>query len=375
MISKDIIRFETDVAIIGGGLAGASAALFLRKKKLSVILLEKAYCGAQASGVNYGGVRRQGRAPIQMPLSQYAYDIWQRLTELIHTDGEYQQSGHLKLACTEADFERLQQYARSVSDFPLNLQLFDKNDVKRHFPWLQGNVSGASFCPKDGQANPRLVSPAFASAAKLSGAQIFELSSVIEATHNGHCFTIKTNNGLEIRSQFLVNAAGAWSNTIAKWFGENVPLTNIYPNMIVTEPVAMQLPVSLGQEGGGFYCRQVSRGNFVAGGGRGKALDNTDYSRPVADNMIALMRNISELFPMMSNAAVIRSWTGTEGETSDHQPVIGFSQTTPNLLHAFGFSGAGFQIAPAVGAVISDLIKYNKTEIDVKPFNIGRFII
>ena len=316
MISKDIIRFETDVAIIGGGLAGASAALFLRKKKLSVILLEKAYCGAQASGVNYGGVRRQGRAPIQMPLSQYAYDIWQRLTELIHTDGEYQQSGHLKLACTEA-----------------------------------------------------------ASAAKLSGAQIFELSSVIEATHNGHCFTIKTNNGLEIRSQFLVNAAGAWSNTIAKWFGENVPLTNIYPNMIVTEPVAMQLPVSLGQEGGGFYCRQVSRGNFVAGGGRGKALDNTDYSRPVADNMIALMRNISELFPMMSNAAVIRSWTGTEGETSDHQPVIGFSQTTPNLLHAFGFSGAGFQIAPAVGAVISDLIKYNKTEIDVKPFNIGRFII
>ncbi|AQT44131.1 sarcosine oxidase subunit beta [Bartonella apihabitans] len=78
---------------------------------------------------------------------------------------------------------------------------------------------------------------------------------------------------------------------------------------------------------------------------------------------------------MMSNAAVIRSWTGTEGETSDHQPVIGFSQTTPNLLHAFGFSGAGFQIAPAVGAVISDLIKYNKTEIDVKPFNIGRFII
>ena len=56
---------RTDVAIVGGGIMGASAALALRRMGIGVMLFERDVCGAQASGVNYGGVRRQGR-----PLSQ-----------------------------------------------------------------------------------------------------------------------------------------------------------------------------------------------------------------------------------------------------------------------------------------------------------------
>ena len=63
------IRLQADAAIIGGGIAGGAAALFLREAGLSVILLDKGFCGAQASGVNYGGVRRQGRPPEQLALS------------------------------------------------------------------------------------------------------------------------------------------------------------------------------------------------------------------------------------------------------------------------------------------------------------------
>src|SRR5204863_10037059 len=86
------------VAIIGAGIGGASAALFLRRFGLSVVLLERGLCGAAASGVNYGGVRTQGRAMAQLPLSLRARTIWARLPELIGIDGEYVQSGHLKLA-------------------------------------------------------------------------------------------------------------------------------------------------------------------------------------------------------------------------------------------------------------------------------------
>ena len=59
-----------DVAIIGGGLPGCSAALHLRQRHASVVLLERRRCGSQASGVNYGGVRQQGRHEAELPLAR-----------------------------------------------------------------------------------------------------------------------------------------------------------------------------------------------------------------------------------------------------------------------------------------------------------------
>src|SRR2546423_13743304 len=85
-------HLDADVTIIGGGIVGASAALFLRRFGLSVVLLERGLCGAAASGVNYGGVRTQGRAMAQLPLSMRARALWAQLPALIGIDGEYVQS-------------------------------------------------------------------------------------------------------------------------------------------------------------------------------------------------------------------------------------------------------------------------------------------
>lgn len=81
-------KLAADVAIIGGGIVGASAALALRRMGFSVTLLERDFCGSRSSGVNYGGVRRQGRPLSQLPLAQRAHGIWGRLQELIGIDGE-----------------------------------------------------------------------------------------------------------------------------------------------------------------------------------------------------------------------------------------------------------------------------------------------
>jgi len=102
---------EVDVVILGGGIVGASAALALSRQGRSVALLERDFCGSHSSGVNYGGVRRQGRPLSQLPLSQRAHGIWARLPELIGIDGEYQRSGHLKLARSLDDLAALQAYA------------------------------------------------------------------------------------------------------------------------------------------------------------------------------------------------------------------------------------------------------------------------
>lgn len=371
-------RLQADAVIIGGGIVGGSAALFMRRAGLSVILLDKGFCGAQASGVNYGGVRRQGRAPEQLPLAQRSHELWARLPELIGIDGEYVRSGHLKLARTEAHFASLEAYAAKVRPLGLDVELIGGNAIRERFPWLPGDVAGASLCAEDGHANPRLVAPAFARAALAAGATVLENTPVIEARETGDGFAILAGGGsptdtIEIRSRLLFNCAGAWSDRFAASFGEPVPLQRIYPSMVVTEPMPFRLPMSLGEEGGGFYGRQVTRGNYVMGGGRGAPLENPDFSRPSVNAASSVMLRAIELFPHLKNAQVIRFWSGTESEMPDDNPVIGPSSRVDNLFHAFGFCGAGFQTGPAVGAILCDLAVKGETETPIDAFRIDRF--
>lgn len=366
-------RLQADAVIIGGGIVGGSAALFMRQAGLSVILLDKGFCGAQASGVNYGGVRRQGRTPEQLPLAQRSHTLWARLPELIGIDGEYVRSGHLKLARTEADFAKLEAYAATVRPLGLDVELIGGNTIRERFAWLPGDVAGASLCAEDGHANPRLVAPAFARAALAAGATVLENTAVIEARETGDGFAILAGEGIEIRSRLLFNCAGAWSDQFAASFGEPVPLQRIYPSMVVTEPMPFRLPMSLGEEGGGFYGRQVARGNYVMGGGRGTPLENPDFSRPSVNAASSVMLRAIDLFPHLKNAQVIRFWSGTESEMPDGNPVIGPSSRVNHLFHAFGFCGAGFQTGPAVGAILCDLAVKGETETPIDAFRVGRF--
>ena len=364
---------HTDVAIVGGGIVGASAALALRQMGIGVVLLERDLCGSRSSGVNYGGVRRQGRPVSQLPLAQRAHCIWGRLRETIGTDGEYLRSGHFKIARSEADMASLERYRTQSRDFDLGLELISNARLRERCPWLGARAVGGSLCAEDGQANPRLVSPAFALAAERAGAQIFERHPVDELAHDGNGFILRSGNALEVHATALLNCAGAWSGPIAAQFGEEVPLHSGHPAMAVTEPLPFFMNWSLGVEGGGIYCRQVERGNLVlGGGGAGVALD-ADRARSDRDAIASLSAQAIELLPALRHAHFIRTWSGTEGYLPDRQPVLGPSRTTPGLFHGFGFSGAGFQIGPAAGEVLAEFVRDGRSSTPIEAFSIERF--
>jgi sarcosine oxidase subunit beta len=371
-------RISTEVTIIGGGIMGASAALFLRRMGIPVVVLERDLCGSRSSGVNYGGVRRQGRPLAQLPLSQRAHGIWAQLPELIGTEGEYLRSGHLKIARSEADLASLESYRERTRGFDMGLEILSARAVRERCPWLGEAAVGGSLCPQDGQANPRLVSPAFALAARRLGADIREHTRVDEAAHDGAQFVVRSassggsGKALEVRSNHLVNCAGAWAATIAAQFGDVVPMESGHPEMAVTEPLPVFMNFSLGVEGGGVYARQVARGNCVIGGGRGYALDDL-RARAGSAGIAKLMQQTVQLLPVLRNAHIIRTWSGTEGYLPDRQPVIGPGARTPGLLHAFGFAGAGFQVGPAVGAVLAELVRDGASTTPIDAFSVSRF--
>jgi sarcosine oxidase subunit beta len=129
---------------------------------------------------------------------------------------------------------------------------------------------------------------------------------------------------------------------------------------------------SLGVEGGSIYCRQVARGNLVLGGGQGMALSDTT-ARSERSVIASLAEQAVALIPALRHAHFIRTWSGTEGYLPDRQPVLGASPTTPGLFHGFGFAGAGFQIGPAVGEVLADLVVDGRSTTPTDAFAPGRF--
>jgi sarcosine oxidase subunit beta len=308
----------------------------------------------------------------QLPLSQRAHEIWGQLPQLIGIDGEYQRSGHLKLARSLDDLRALQDYAASSQGFGLDLQVLDRTELRARFPWVGDVAVGASYCPDDGHANPRLVSPAFAHAARRHGAQVHEQCAVTAVEHDGKRFRVNTQNGLELHAPWLLNCAGAWAGRLAEQFGEAVPMHAGHPAMLVTEPLPLVMNASTGVEGGGIYARQVARGNCVLGGGQGFALDAA-RARPGQQAVIEILRQAVELYPFLEGAQAIRTWSGTEGYLPDRQPVIGHSSTQPGLLHAFGFAGAGFQIGPAVGQALTEIICNGAPSTSLDAFSITRF--
>jgi sarcosine oxidase subunit beta len=367
-----------DVIIVGGGIMGASTAFFLRRRGISVILLERGLVGQQASGVNFGNVRRQARFLPQLPLANRAMDIWEQLPQLIGDDVELVQSGHIRVAYTEDQVGRLEDYQREAAGYGLDLELMRGAAMRSRYPFLGPEVRAASLSPRDGHANPRLAAPAFARAAIRLGAHIIENTEVLAIARDGADFSVNCADHRIYRAPALLVASGAWANALSSQFGEPVPLVVRGPQMAVTEPMPYAIFPSVGvatkllEET--LYFRQIKRGNIIFGGcGRGPADAQQRRAHVMPEHTLTQFKQLARLAPALARLNILRVWSGIEGYMADDVPVMGPSARMAGLHYAFGFSGHGFQLGPGVGDVMAELIATGATSTPLAPFLVSRF--
>ena len=141
------MKNSAEVVVIGGGVIGNSAAYYLAKRGLSVIVLEGSdIIGNGGSSRNGGGVRQSGRDVRELPLVMYGIkNLWPTLSEELETDCEYHQDGNLRLGKNEKHKEILTKLAESARSVGLDVRMIDGEEVRAINPYLSREVTCASW--------------------------------------------------------------------------------------------------------------------------------------------------------------------------------------------------------------------------------------
>jgi sarcosine oxidase, subunit beta len=364
------IARNVDIAIVGGGIVGASCAYFLADRGAHVLLLESGRVGREASGVNAGGVRQQARALPEMPLALRSLDLWAEIDKRLDARLQYDRCGDLRIVETEADVEKVRAIAAREQGAGLTLEWVEGQALRSLVPTLSPRVLGGTFCPMGGQANPLLVAPTFGRRARDLGAVVWETCAVKSLRRDGAGFALETQNG-QVCAARLVLTAGAWTPSLAAQLGLRIPISFFVPQMTATIP----LPPVLGSVLLGFSrklsMKQMRSGAVLIGGGKRGWGDLATRARGPAEENIRLGAvDAVEVLPVLAGAETTRSWVGLEGLTADEMPII---DHVAGVHVAAGFCGHGFAIGPVVGQLLSEWLLDGRPSLDVSAFRLDRF--
>jgi len=417
----------TDVVIIGGGIIGSAIAYQLARRDVAVTLVDKGPIGYEQSTRNWGWVHQQVRYPHLIPLAVESVQMWKGLTAELEADVGWVQGGNMSLGFDDADLAEFEKWGQIARNAGLETAVLNCDQVVELMPGMAsmaGSWTGALHLPTDGQADPSLVTAAFARAAERNGARIVTDCAVTSIeTAGGSVTGVITERGPIAASQVVV-AAGAWSSRLTRPIGIRFPQRAVRSTVVRTKPVEYVTAVTAWAEG--FTFRQDRAGRFVLAGGE-EAIYDVDLSLfrdmrwflpvawknrrwlrmrvgraffkdlaakipgaaprrefwqrrrmidPPADGKAVreTLALFHRAFPDLAKVGIESVWAGNIDSTPDQAPIIGPVGGGPNgLIIATGFSGHGFALGPAGGRLAADLILGDKPLVDPHPFRHARF--
>lgn len=364
-----------DTLVIGGGLHGLSAALHLARAGRRVAILERSWVGRHASGASAAGVRTLNRNPAEVPISLESMEMWHRIEGIVGDHCGFHARGQICVAEGAAQFSGLEKrFALMRKAGYRHEELVGQAELLKLVPAISPHCFGALVVRSDGAADPHRTLKAFRHSAEAAGVTIHEGLGVTAVERVGCDWRVRTN-ARDFVAPTIVNAAGAWSGTIAAMVGDDIPLGHKASMMIVTERIAPLLDPVVTAVGRSLSFKQSDQGTLVIGGGlQGRADVEAEKSFVDFHELAKGARAAVDLFPAVGPLQIVRTWTGIEAKTEDHLPVIGVSPNAPGVFHAFGFSGHGFQLVPIVGAILTDLIVAGGTKRAIEPFSARRLM-
>ena len=414
---------NADVVIVGGGIVGCTAALYLAKRGLAVVLFEADEIGRAQSGRNWGFIRQQGRDPSELPMMMESSRIWANAEKELGVDFEWTRGGNLAIAATPEKMSLFEDWSRVAREHKLDTELVSPAKLRTLIPDMRGDWEGAMYTASDAHAEPRKATQAFCAAARAAGARVFEHCAVdrIE-TQNGAVSAVWTQKG-RIKTSSVIGAAGAWAAKLLRPLGLNLPVRWVRSSVVRIKPLRPITNLAVWAPGVSFSQRRD--GSLKLGGGGWTDFDFTldslrdvrlfmpnywvnrklfqlHIGKPLLLDLLArlpgskegrhpfsapwttdpppnpakMSRVLSEfrrMFPAIGDVTMIDSWAGYMDATPDALPVLDSIEKPRGLVLATGLSGHGFGLGPIVGRLAAELVTEGKTSFDIKPFRFSRF--
>ena len=369
-------RSSYATVIVGGGIIGLFTAYRLaRAGGGPILVVDRGFLSNGGSGRNGGGVRQQWETRSTIRLAREAVRDYRRFGSEFGFNVWFRQGGYLFLADSAAELERLRGVDAAVRSEHLPSELLTVAQVERQVPLLSTRgLVGGSYLRSDGTLYPFPAVWGVYEAARSLGVEVALGVDVRAVTvQDGRVTGVDTSNG-PVGATTVVNAAGGWSGELSRRAGLEVPNVASRHEILATEPLKPFLEPMVVRASDGLYFSQTMRGEIV-GGLTVPHPTGTVRGMPSSATFLTRMAAaLLGLLPTLGRLRVLRAWTGFYDDTPDGLPILGPDPRLPGFIHANGFGGHGFMLAPAATRRVANAVLGQPTDLDPKEFSVARFL-
>lgn len=380
---------NTELAVIGGGFTGMSAALTAAEKGAAVVVLDALIPGQGASTRNGGMIGAPHRPGFVKELKTYgpelagallreghdAYNFTRQLYSAPGVDAGFQETGRIQLANTRADFEAMKKRLAVLNKIQTtDIQVIERAAVGKH---INSDIYfGALFYPDHGGVHPRKAHDSLMNMALRAGVTICAECSVSSIIRTGDGFRLITPKGV-INARRLIIATNGYTSTVNRWLSRRI--FRIPSFVIATEelPAGVVDRVAPGRHmmvesrARHSYFRPSPDGKRIVFGGRA-ALSPVDESVAAS----RLHKTLAQIWPEASQWRISHSWQGYTGFTFGMIPHVGEHE---GAHFAMGYCGNGVALSPWLGHKVAlralgdpkGETSFAHTRLESRPYHLG----